>query len=189
MHELWAPENPGFFYFLGACNSPLLNFSAFLRAKMHVKQIICHFIFFSWYPFGGILVWEYWPKLKSEKWNVFIFVNYNRNFMSIIHFWHFQFFSPPYQTPSRHNHTDTHEKWLHLTSWNLLDFQHSWESKMKPSVAKVCNFMMRYVNPSLIRYLNYLRCLTYLCISTYVLVPESLTDPLTLCKTKRWFDL
>ena len=54
-----------------------------------------HFIFFSWYPFGGILVWEYWPKLKSEKWNVFIFVNCNRNFMSIIHFWHFLFFSPP----------------------------------------------------------------------------------------------
>ena len=65
-------------------------------SKMHVGQVISHFIFFSWYPFGGILEWEYWPKLKSEKWNVFIFVNYNRNFMSIIHFWHFQFFNPPY---------------------------------------------------------------------------------------------
>ena len=26
--------------------------------------------------------------------------------------------------------------WLHLASWNLLDFQLSWESKMEPSVAK-----------------------------------------------------
>ena len=35
-------------------------------------------------------------KLKNEKWNVFIFVNYNRNFMSIKHFWHFLFPSPPF---------------------------------------------------------------------------------------------
>ena len=56
-------------------------------SKMHVGQVISHFVFFSWYPFRGILVWEYWPKLKSEKWNAFIFVNYNRNFMSIINFW------------------------------------------------------------------------------------------------------
>ena len=30
--------------------------------------------------------------------------------------------------------------WLHLASWNLLDFQLSWKSKMEPSVAIYSNF-------------------------------------------------
>ena len=80
----------------------------------------------------------------------------------------------PSYTPDGWSHVHNHATlWLHLASWNLLDFQLSWKSKMEPSVAK------RHDNIKILKHSSYLLEVHNIFLQLSIIIFQ--TKVITMC--------